>query len=164
MSRRCVRLSPWLDVKTHVETWQTRGRGARRRRRGRRRPGRRCDGACAGEETAEDHNARLLSALDRDRIAAWPFPGALALLERNINPLPQQPDRQYHLVHHWAYMGTFATLSEITGELSKDTQRLFDRDGYHLLLSALHKGRLEILDAKSGQSLDNPLLGAGRDA
>jgi hypothetical protein len=32
------------------------------------------------------------------------------------------------------------------------------------LLSALRKGRLEILDAKSGQSVDNPLLGSGRDA
>lgn len=124
----------------------------------------RCDGACAGEESAEDHNARLLSALDRDRIAAWPFAGALALLERNINPLPQQPTLQYHLVHHWAYLGTFATLKEVTDELNKGTQRLFDRDGYHLLLSALRKGRLEILDARSGQSIDNPLLGSGRDS
>ena len=60
-------------------------------------------------------------------------------------------------------MGTFATLAEVTEALSKDAQRLFDRDGYHLLLSALRKGRLEILDAKSGQPIDNPLLGSGRD-
>ena len=124
----------------------------------------RCDGACAGVESAEEHNARLLSALDRDRIAAWPFPGALALLERNVSPLPQQPKAQYHLVHHWAYLGTFATRSEATRELKKGCQRLFDRDGYHLLLSALRKGRLEILDAKSGQTVDNPLLGTGRDS
>ena len=40
----------------------------------------RCDGACAGDETSEEHNARLLSVLDRDRIAAWPFAGPLFLV------------------------------------------------------------------------------------
>ena len=67
-------------------------------------------------------------------------------------------------MHHWAYLGTFATRADATRELKKATPRLFDLDGYHLLLSALRKGRLEILDAKSGQSIDNPLLGSGRDA
>ena len=67
----------------------------------------RCDGACAGDETPEEHNARLLSVLDRDRIAAWPFAGPLFLVERNIRPQDQQPAEQYHLVNHWSWLGCF---------------------------------------------------------
>lgn len=119
----------------------------------------RCDGACAGEESVEDHNARLLSVLDRDRIAAWPFTGALALCERNIDPHPGQPSTQFHLVHHWSYLGSFLRLEEAQKALQQGGERLFDRDAYHLLLSALRKGRLDVLDAGSGGVIDNPLLG-----
>ncbi|MCH1491754.1 MAG: GIY-YIG nuclease family protein [Luminiphilus sp.] len=122
----------------------------------------RCDGACAGEESSEDHNARLLSVLDRDRIAAWPFTGALALLERNTDPLPGQPARQYHLVDHWSYLGSFYSLEDVTQRLLAGGDRHFDRDGYHLLIAALGKGRLEVLDAASGQVVDNPMLGMDR--
>lgn len=121
----------------------------------------RCDGACAGEESSDDHNARLLSVLDRDRIAAWPFSGALALRELNTKPLPDQPSEQYHWVEHWAYLGSFDSLSALQGASAGSGQRYFDRDAYHLLLSALRKGRLTLLDASSGHELDNPLLRQG---
>jgi hypothetical protein len=121
----------------------------------------RCDGACAGEESSDDHNARLLSVLDRDRIAAWPFSGALALRELNTQPLPDQPSEQYHWVEHWAYLGSFDSLSTLQGASAGSGQRYFDRDTYHLLLSALRKGRLTLLDASSGHELDNPLLRQG---
>ena len=119
----------------------------------------RCDGACAGEESVEEHNARLLSVLDRDRISAWPFPSALALLERNTQPFPEQPVAQFHLVNHWSYLGTFDNLATARAQLGQQGHRLFDRDAYHLLLSALRRGRLEILDVDTGKALDNPLLG-----
>jgi hypothetical protein len=122
----------------------------------------RCDGACAGEESSDDHNARLLSVLDRDRIAAWPFAGALALREVNSQPLPEQPAEQYHRVEHWAYLGSFDSLSALQRAESDAGQRYFDRDAYHLLLSALRKGRFTLLDAASGRELDNPLLMQGR--
>ena len=52
----------------------------------------RCDGACAGDETPEEHNARLLSVLDRDRIAAWPsqdrYSSWSAISGRKISNLP----------------------------------------------------------------------------
>ena len=122
----------------------------------------RCDGACAGEESSNDHNARLLSVLDRDRIAAWPFAGALALREVNTQPLPEQPAEQYHRVEHWAYLGSFDSLSALQRAKSDADQRYFDRDAYLLLLSALRKGRFTLLDAASGRELDNPLLVQGR--
>lgn len=117
----------------------------------------RCDGACAGVETATEHNARLLSALDRDRIAAWPFLGPLALLERNVQPMAGQPSEHYHLVEHWAYLGTFSDLKALK-RATQGENRCFDRDAYRLLLSALRRGRLALLDAQSGIEQDNPLL------
>ncbi len=118
----------------------------------------RCDGACAVEESSDDHNARLLSVLDRDRIAAWPFPGALALREVNSQPLPTQPSEQYHRVEHWAYLGSFESFLALQKTTVDSKQRYFDKDAYHLLLSALRKGRFTVLDAESGCELDNPLL------
>lgn len=119
----------------------------------------RCDGACAGVESAEEHNERLLSVLDGDRIAAWPFAGPLFLVERNIRPLPQQPSEQFHLVNHWSWLGCFSNPA-LGQAISKDsTQTVFDRDAYRMLISALKKGKLELLDATSLQPVDNPMLG-----
>jgi len=122
----------------------------------------RCDGACAGEESPEDHNARLLSVLDHDRIAAWPFTGPLALRESNVAPFEHQPREQFHLVQQWSYLGSFTTLGAARNHLKHPGERLFDRDAYRLLLTALRKGQLEVLDAQSGLPLDNPLLGLDR--
>jgi len=122
----------------------------------------RCDGACAGEESPEDHNVRLLSALDRDRIAAWPFTGTLALKETNVAPVEGQPAEQFHLVRQWSYLGSFDSMQSAQARLGGKGELLFDRDAYRLLLTALQKGRLDILDASSGKPVDNPLLGLDR--
>ncbi len=119
----------------------------------------RCDGACAGEETAEEHNNRLVSVLDRDRIAAWPFPGPLVLIETNVTPLEGQPCEQGHLINHWCYLGSFDSVEEAKSALSPGMQQLFDRDAYHLLLSALKKGRVSLFDAVDQREIDNPFLG-----
>ena len=42
---------------------------------------RRCAGFCVGEETAQDHQQRLLGALEPLRFPAWPFAGAVRLRE-----------------------------------------------------------------------------------
>jgi len=119
----------------------------------------RCDGACAGEETAEEHNNRLVSVLDRDRIAAWPFPGPLVLIEQNVTPFEGQPCEQSHLINHWCYLGSFDSVEEARSALSPGMQQLFDRDAYHLLLSALKKGRVSLFDAVDQREIDNPFLG-----
>ena len=121
----------------------------------------RCDGACAGDETVDEHNARLLSVLDRDRIAAWPFAGPLLLVERNIHPMEDQPSEQFHLVNHWAWLGCFNSVSEAQDATQSDTQTVFDRDAYRMLMSAMRKGLLELFDAKKLTPVDNPLLQQG---
>jgi len=121
----------------------------------------RCDGACAGQESASEHNARLLSVLDSDRIAAWPFTGPLALGETNIRPWEGQPSNQYHIVDHWSYLGSVENLNASQPLLQSEGARFFDRDAYRLLISAMSKGRVEIYDATTGEPLDNPFLVTG---
>ena len=123
----------------------------------------RCDGACAGVETPEEHNARLLSVLDRDRIAAWPFTGPLLLVERNIRPQRNQPAEQYHLVNHWSWLGCFDDTENARQASQDNHQTVFDRDAYRMLMSALRKGKLDLVDAVTLESVDNPLIGENFD-
>jgi len=44
---------------------------------------RKCRGACVGEESPEAHNVRLATALEAKRIPDWPFPGPVAIVERD---------------------------------------------------------------------------------
>ena len=123
----------------------------------------RCDGACAGVETPEEHNARLLSVLDRDRIAAWPFTGPLLLVERNIRPQRNQPAEQYHLVNHWSWLGCFDDTGNARKASQDNHQTVFDRDAYRMLMSALRKGKLDLVNALTLESVDNPLIGENFD-
>ena len=123
----------------------------------------RCDGACAGVETPEEHNARLLSVLDRDRIAAWPFTGPLLLVERNIRPQRNQPAEQYHLVNHWSWLGCFDDTENARQASQDNHQTVFDRDAYRMLMSALRKGKLDLVNALTLESVDNPLIGENFD-
>ena len=118
----------------------------------------RCDGACAGEESAASHNARLLEQLDRQRIAAWPFSGPLLLAERTIHPADGQPEQQYHLVDQWAWHGCFNSPAEAQQPLERPAAIAFDRDAYRLIYSALFRGRVALQDAVTQEPLVNPLL------
>ena len=40
---------------------------------------------------------------------------------------------------------------------------MFDRDAYRMLMSALRKGKVELLDAESLAEMDNPILAAAFD-
>ena len=120
----------------------------------------RCDGACTGKESIASHNARLLEYLDRQRIAAWPFSGAILLAEETIRPIDEQPSQQYHLVDQWAWQGCFATADQATATLQEPSSVAFDRDAYRLIYSALFKGRVALRDARDHKLLVNPLLAA----
>ena len=123
-----------------------------------------CDGACTGEESVDSHNARLLSVLDTERIAAWPFTGPLMLRERNIAALPGQPAIQYHAVNHWAYIGSFDVPQAAQIALKNGPSRRFDREAYHLIRNAMTRGKIELCDLKTGAAVDNPLLASIADS
>ena len=118
----------------------------------------RCDGACAGQEGCNSHNARLLDQLERQRIAAWPFDGPLLLAEQTIHPLEHQPAQQFHLVDQWAWHGCFDSQQEAQSALENPVSTVFDRDAYRLVYSAIYHGSVALQDPLSRQSLVNPLL------
>ena len=79
-------------------------------------------------------------------------------MERNIRPQDQHPAEQYHLVNHWSWLGCFDH-TKAAREASQDNhQTVFDRDAYRMLMSALRKGKLELVDAATMQTIDNPLI------
>ncbi|MHA7817465.1 MAG: GIY-YIG nuclease family protein [Pseudohaliea sp.] len=122
---------------------------------------RRCNGACAGEETATAHNDRLRAALEGQRLAAWPFDGAILLEERVSRPLPGQPRCQWHAVRDWSYQGSFTRRGSARRAAGAPPGAV-DRDAYYILLRALRRGGLDLHAAGTGEAVGNPFLGQDR--
>ena len=123
----------------------------------------RCRGACAGKEDAASHNARLLARLERQRIAAWPFEGPILLHEeRAKDGLKAQPRRQFHLLNHWSYQGSYTTLAKAQAAARRAAPLTFDRDAYRIALAALRRDRGSVCDVASGAPLANPFTRAHR--
>lgn len=61
-----------------------------------------CFGACVGEESSENYNARLMIALDEYREKAWPYPGAIAIKEQ----CPINKITQFLIIDQWRYLGS----------------------------------------------------------
>ncbi len=98
---------------------------------------RQCAGACCGKETRPEHDARLLAALADMQLHCWPYPGAVALVER------WEGWTQRHVIHHWCYLGSVDSESEAR---SLSTQASgFDADGYKILCKPLLGGQHEIV-------------------
>jgi hypothetical protein len=123
----------------------------------------RCSGGCAGKESATDHNSRLLAALEQQRIAAWPFAGPILLAEeheRSSNYSGQgsaiQPRRQFHLLHHWSYLGTYERRDRARQAAKRGSPLVFDRDTYRIAIRSLRSSERVLLDGFSGESIANP--------
>lgn len=89
-----------------------------------------CSGVCAGKESIEAHNARVLAVFDALRLQPWPYDGAIAIREEHL----------WHVADGWAYLGSVASLDEAQRLIQKGRPR-FDRDVYHILqhrLPVLH--------------------------
>lgn len=117
----------------------------------------RCKGACAGKEGPESHNERLLSALEQQRIAAWPFPGPVLIAEEPPKlQTTLQPRRQFHLLNHWAYLGSFERRDRARQAAVRSADLTFDRDTYRIAIRALRSSDCRLLDGSSGKEIDNP--------
>lgn len=107
----------------------------------------RCGGLCSGLESRAAHTLRLVQALARLRLAPWPFPGAIALVEED----PARTRRELHVVRDWRHLGSARTRAEAFELLDVGTRTpAFDVDIYRLLKRALDEtGRfgVERLDA-----------------
>jgi len=85
-----------------------------------------CKGACVGKEKSELHQARLLMALARHRVPAWPYQGPVGLKE----------DRALHVIDAWCYLGTASSDEEVI-DLLTEGKPVFDLDVYKILRKAL---------------------------
>ena len=98
---------------------------------------RQCAGVCRGDETPQAHRQRLLTRLETLRVASWPYPGAIGLVERDGDL------QQIHVIHHWHYLGSASTLDAARG--LQQVAPGFDADGYKILCKPVFSGQAEIV-------------------
>ena len=101
-----------------------------------------CLGACVGQEQREIHDERLMKALADLKVHAWPFSGAIDLVEQNDGWT------QRHRIQDWRYLSTACSKS---GLLQVSVQQSFDLDTYKILVKPIMLGTacLELVDTFS---------------
>jgi DNA polymerase-3 subunit epsilon len=114
-----------------------------------------CRGACVGKEPLILHNTRLLLALSSLKLKAWPFPGRIALRERD--PRDGNPEfgrgTDIHVVDQWAYLGTARTEEELAALGASDARPAFDVDVYRILMRYFAgRPKLDWHDLKQGEN------------
>ncbi|HTS86470.1 MAG TPA: exonuclease domain-containing protein [Usitatibacter sp.] len=101
---------------------------------------RKCKGACIGEETPEQHNLRLATALAPHRLADWPFPGRVAVIERH----PEGRIEEAHVFERWSHIGTARSEDELADLATTRAEIDFDHDIYRILASYIAKHRNDV--------------------
>ena len=109
-----------------------------------------CLGTCMGREAPARHALRLMQALQRLRLPAWPFPGPIALIEEDS----LSGRRELHLLDRWRYLESMLDEHELGARLhGRGPPPRFDVDIFRLLRSALQRGAHAVrrLDATNGE-------------
>jgi excinuclease Cho len=96
-----------------------------------------CAGVCRGDETEKAHSERLFTSLLGLRVECWPHAGAIGLVERDAELA------QIHVVNHWCYLGSAATLAD--ARLLSSVAAGFDADGYKILCRPVLTRSAEII-------------------
>lgn len=102
----------------------------------------RCAGACAGRESAGAHATRAAAALARLERPAWPWRGAIGVLEED----PEREATELHVVERWRYLGSARCESELPALLQGAARARFDLDHYRLLKRHLGSGRARVVE------------------
>jgi DNA polymerase-3 subunit epsilon len=94
-----------------------------------------CRGACMGKEPLILHQTRVQLALSSLKLKAWPFPGRVALRERDARGYGPDgaPGADLHVVDHWTYLGTARSDEELAALSAKEASVAFDVDVYRIL-------------------------------
>jgi excinuclease Cho len=118
----------------------------------------RCKGACTGEESMDDHFARLETALADMRIMTWPFQGAIGIVEQSDGWT------QTHVVDHWFYLGCIDGKDK-SGLITQPARRSFDVDTYKILVKPLMLGELTIKEIQvAGRAIKAKVRRAGKSS
>src|SRR5205085_9643995 len=90
-----------------------------------------CSGACAGREAAEDYNRRLLSVFEGRRLQEWPFSSPIMIEE------PTDADKTSSIVvDQWCVIANVSLEPECQPDI-KFQEKMFDIDTYKILRSYL---------------------------
>ncbi|MCO6516287.1 MAG: hypothetical protein J6586_07285 [Snodgrassella sp.] len=92
-----------------------------------------CSGACINKITATIHNLKLALALQKIKLADWPFTSYAYIKEQ----------QKYHIFHQWIYLGSARNNDQLHTILSQPQGQL-DRDIYQIIQQ--HKHRLQALN------------------
>jgi DNA polymerase-3 subunit epsilon len=95
-----------------------------------------CKGACVGLEKPLAHAARLLIAMNKLKLAVWPYRGAIGLQEGD----------ELHVIDHWCYLGSAKQETDVQALLT-GSRPAFDRDTYLMLSKALKKSKIILLNS-----------------
>ena len=107
-----------------------------------------CLGACVGREDRAVHDARLLSALADLKVHAWPFAGAIDLIET------QGDWTQQHRIQNWRYLGTSCSKSSA---YPVNVQKSFDLDTYKILVKPIMMGTAHVAHLAHGANPIEPV-------
>jgi len=88
-----------------------------------------CKGACIGKEPLILHNVRAQMALSPLKLKAWPFPGRVALRERD-----SFGGAELHVLDHWTYLGTARCEEELAALAATEAPAAFEPHVYRILL------------------------------
>jgi DNA polymerase-3 subunit epsilon len=88
-----------------------------------------CRGVCVGAESALAHAIRVVQALSRLRLKRWPYPGPIAVRERD----PHSERVDIHLVDDWRYFGTASSDAELHELAQSQSPVAFDVETYKIL-------------------------------
>ncbi len=102
----------------------------------------RCRGACIGLESKRRHAVRLAAALARLRLQQWPYPGAIAVRERDES----RAHCELHVLDRWRYVGTARSEAELHELAASARSAAFDVDTYRMLARFLgQRGKADII-------------------
>ncbi len=99
---------------------------------------RRCRGACTGEESSEQHQQRLMQALEDLRIQPWPYADAMGIIEKGDGW------QQVHVIDHWRYLGTLDRDHRQLAPRPAASLKGFDLGSYKLVIQPYLLGQLEL--------------------
>jgi len=100
-----------------------------------------CRGVCIGKEAVSLHSARLMTALSKFKIGQWPFPGPVALVERDEFGMRED----FHLFNGWRHLGTVHDEAALHECLQIRRDLPFDPEIYRIVSRFLKSGKLRIL-------------------
>ncbi len=107
-----------------------------------------CRGACIGKEALSKHSARLMTALARLKVQVWPYPGPIAVVERDEFGMLED----FHLFDEWRYLGCVNTEAALIDKLESGIDTRFDTDVYRCFLKYIQGNRLRIISSLPGRS------------